>query len=59
MSEDSVFHRKCIKLLQRRMSGRKKAAVDNDGIEYISSANDVEVSVIRSADAKTVKVSFV
>ena len=41
------------------MSGRKKAAVDNDGIEYISSANDVEVSVIRSADAKTVKVSFV
>jgi len=43
------------------MSGRKKApsiAAHGDGCEYIASSNDVEVTVIRSADAKTGKITI-
>jgi len=43
------------------MSGRKKAPsifANVDGCEYIASSNDVEVTVIRSADAKTGKITI-
>jgi len=43
------------------MSGRKKApsiAAHGDGCEYIASSNDVEVTVIRSADAKMGKITI-